>query len=63
MFVDSFDSLGKKIESAQKEFQYLTSTRQNQLDKRLEKIDDLRQQGKLKSDDPVDDWLLPSDEE
>jgi DNA recombination protein RmuC len=63
MFIDSFDSLGKKLESAQKEYQYLTSTRQNQLDKSFEKIDDLRQQEKLKSDDPVDDWLLPSDEE
>ena len=63
LFVDSFDSLGKKLASAQKEFQYLTSTRQNQLEKRLEKIDDLRQQGKLKSEDPVDEWLLPSEEE
>ena len=62
MFIDSFDSLGKKLESAQKEYQYLTSTRQNQLDKRLEKIDDLRQQEKQPADESIDEWLLPSNE-
>jgi len=63
MFIDSFDSLGKKLESAQKEYQYLTSTRQNQLDKRLEKIDNLRQQEKHPADESIDEWLLPSNDD
>jgi len=44
LFIRSFDSLGKKIEAAQKEYQKLTSTRRNQLEKHLDKIEDLRQQ-------------------
>ena len=44
LFTGSFDSLGKKIEASQKEYQKLTSTRQNQLEKCLDKIEDLRQQ-------------------
>ncbi len=41
-FVESFDRLGKKIEDTQKEFQALTTTRVNQLEKPLYKIEELR---------------------
>lgn len=44
MFMQSFDKLGNKIEDTQKEYQKLTTTRKNQLDKQLSKIEDLRQQ-------------------
>jgi len=42
-FIKSFDRLGKKIQEAQDEFNALTSTRRNQLDRQMRKIDDLRQ--------------------
>ncbi len=42
-FVESFDRLGKKIEDTQKEFQALTTTRVNQLEIPLNKIDKLRE--------------------
>ncbi len=43
-FVDSFDKMGKRIEETQKEFHNLTSTRRNQLERSLRKIEDLRMQ-------------------
>jgi DNA recombination protein RmuC len=41
-FIRSFDKMGKRIDDVQKEFNHLTSTRRNQLEKPLRKIDDLR---------------------
>ncbi|MEA3470911.1 MAG: DNA recombination protein RmuC, partial [Thermodesulfobacteriota bacterium] len=43
-FIRSFDKMGKRIEDVQKEFNHLTSTRRNQLEKPLRKIEDLRRQ-------------------
>ncbi|MCD6486779.1 MAG: DNA recombination protein RmuC [Syntrophobacterales bacterium] len=43
-FVNSFDKMGRKIEEAQNEFNNLTSTRRNQLERSLRKIEDLRKQ-------------------
>ena len=43
-FVNSFDKMGKRIEEAQNEFNNLTSTRRNQLERSLRKIEDLRKQ-------------------
>ena len=43
-FVSSFDKMGKRIEEAQNEFNNLTSTRRNQLERSLRKIEDLRKQ-------------------
>lgn len=43
-YVKSMESLGKKLEGAQKEFDHLTTTRQRQLDKPLNKIEDIRNQ-------------------
>ena len=46
-FVSSFDKMGKRIEEAQNEFNNLTSTRRNQLERSLRKIEDLRKQKNL----------------
>lgn len=42
MFVDKLETMGKKIEESQKTFQELTTTRRRQLDKVIDKIQDLR---------------------
>jgi len=42
LYVKSFDALGEKIESAKDEYDKLTTTRRNQLERPLQKIDDLR---------------------
>jgi len=41
------DKLGRAIESTQKAYDELTSTRTNQLQRPLDKIDELRQQRQL----------------
>ena len=43
-FLKSLEKMGKKIEEAQKEFNALTSTRRNQLERPLRQIEDLRKQ-------------------
>ncbi len=53
-FINSFEKMGRKIEDAQKEFNNLTSTRRNQLDRQLTKIEDLRKQKGL-IEGPLDD--------
>jgi DNA recombination protein RmuC len=44
MFTRSMEKMGKSIDDAQKEFQNLVSTRRNQLERPLKKIEDLRVQ-------------------
>jgi DNA recombination protein RmuC len=44
MFVEKMDAMGKKIDDSQKAFQDLTTTRRRQLDRTIEKIEDLRTQ-------------------
>lgn len=44
VFCNSFEKMGKKIEEAQKEFDNLTTTRRNQLERPLKQIEDLRKQ-------------------
>lgn len=43
-FINSFEKMGRRLEDTQKEFDNLTSTRRNQLDRQLSKIEDLRKQ-------------------
>jgi len=43
-FIKSLEKMGKKIDEAQKEFNTLTSTRRNQLERPLRQIEDLRKQ-------------------
>ena len=44
-FIASFERMGKKLDEAQKEYDHLTTTRRNQLERPLRHIDDLRVQG------------------
>ena len=46
-FVKSFDKVGTSLENTLKEFNALRTTRQNQLEKPLRRIDDLRQQKQI----------------
>jgi len=43
-FLKKLDLLGKRIEDTQKEYELLTTTRRRQLERPLNKIDDLRSQ-------------------
>lgn len=43
-FIKSLEKMGKKIDEAQNEFNVLTSTRRNQLERPLRQIEDLRKQ-------------------
>jgi DNA recombination protein RmuC len=43
-FTKSLEKMGKRIDEAQKEFNFLTSTRRNQLERPLRQIEDLRKQ-------------------
>ena len=54
MFMQSFDKLGNRIEETQKEYQKLTTTRKTQLDRQINKIEDLRRQQEI-SPAAVDD--------
>ncbi len=56
MFVDKLETMGKKIEESQKTFQELTTTRRRQLDRVIDKIQDLRAQ---KGIDLLDDSTEP----
>ena len=56
-FVKSFDRLGKKIQETQDEYNSLTSTRRNQLDRQMRRIEDLRKQK------GIPDTPIPEDEE
>ena len=46
-FIKKLDLLGKRIEDAQKEYELLTTTRRRQLERPLNKIEELRTQKKL----------------
>jgi len=54
-FMESHDKLGKRIESALDEYNYLKSTRRNELEKPLNKIEDIRTQRRI----PIDTSDLP----
>ncbi len=47
LFMTSFDKLGRKIDETRDEYQKLTTTRKNQLERQLAKIDDLRRRENL----------------
>ncbi|PIQ89793.1 MAG: recombinase RmuC [Candidatus Omnitrophica bacterium CG11_big_fil_rev_8_21_14_0_20_42_13] len=62
-FLKKLESLGKKIEDAQKDYEALTTTRQRQLEKPLNKIESLRTQKKLPiADFPGEDQFSASEE-
>jgi DNA recombination protein RmuC len=57
-FQDSMDKMGKKIDEAHDEFTKLTTTRKKQLEKPLQKIEELRKQKKIMISDNEDNKLL-----
>lgn len=57
LFTKSFDDLGEKIEAVQKEFNNLTTTRRKQLDRQINKIEDLRKQEGISESVPVPEEL------
>ena len=55
-FILSMDKMGKRIEDAKQEFDHLVSTRKNQLERPLRKIEKMRQdQGMLPTSETEDD--------
>lgn len=62
-FQKSLEKMGKKIDEAQNEFTVLTTTRKNQLERPLKKIEDLRQQKGIITDSKFENEInfLPSD--
>lgn len=48
LFIQGMDNMGKRIEAAQKEYNRLVTTRRNQLEKPLDRIEELRKQKGLK---------------
>ena len=57
-FQESMDKMGKKIDDAQDEFTRLTTTRKKQLEKPLQKIEELRKQKEISSSDTPENKLL-----
>jgi DNA recombination protein RmuC len=63
-FQDSMDKMGKRINDAQDEFTKLTTTRKKQLEKPLQKIEELRKQKEISISEVDDNMLaLPSSNE
>ena len=61
-FIKSFDRLGKRIQDLQDEFNALTSTRRNQLDRQIKRIEDLRRQEGIAESIPTEeDAAIPAD--
>lgn len=60
-FIKSFDKLGEKIKAVEDEFDALTSTRRNKLERAIKKIEDLRRQkGISASTAVIDEDELPT---
>lgn len=57
-FVGSMERMGKRIEDAQKEYYTLTSTRRNQLERSLRKIEDLRSRTGISTDPAGEENIL-----
>ncbi len=53
-YAESMDKMGKKICEAQKEFDNLVTTRKNQLERPLKKIDDIRKERGIEELEPVE---------
>jgi len=62
-FIKKFDVLGKRLDDAQKEYEGLTTTRRRQLERPLNKIEDLRKERGIPVDTDNDERILPGMEE
>lgn len=58
-FVDSMDKMGDRIQQAQEEYNKLTTTRRNQLERQLRRIEDLRLEKGIESEIPLLEPELP----
>ena len=58
-FVEKMEVLGKRIGDAQKEYEALTTIRVRQVERPLNKIEELRRQQKISSTPEYDEALLP----
>jgi DNA recombination protein RmuC len=64
LFVRSMEKMGKKLDEAQAEFQTMSTTRRNQLDRPVKLIEDLRLQRGLEPEPlPAEAEILPVDTE
>jgi DNA recombination protein RmuC len=54
-YAESMDRMGKKIYEAQKEFDNLTTTRKNKLERPLKRIDDIRKERGIEELEPIED--------
>ena len=54
-FVESMDKMGKKLQDAQKEFDALTGTRKNMLERPMSRIEQIRHESDIKELDIIDD--------
>jgi DNA recombination protein RmuC len=52
-FTDSMERMGEKLEGARLEYQRMTTTRQNKLDKSIQKIEDMRRQKGIEEAPPA----------
>ena len=62
MFTDRMGVLGRRIQDTQREYDVLMSTRRQQLEKHLNRIDDLRQEHGLAQADDGEPALIPAGE-
>ncbi|MDD5647476.1 MAG: DNA recombination protein RmuC, partial [Dehalococcoidia bacterium] len=60
-FVESMDKMGKRLQDAQKEFETLTTTRKNMLERPLLKIDQIRHDSDIKELDAIEAGPSPSE--
>ncbi len=54
MYREKFEAMGKRLDDAKKEYDLLTTTRSNMLERPLKKIDDLRKQKAIAFDEDTD---------
>jgi DNA recombination protein RmuC len=60
-FVESMDKMGKRLQDAQKEFDTLTGTRKNMLERPLLKIDQIKHDSDIKELDVIEVVPEPSE--
>ena len=60
-FVESMDKMGKRLQDAQKEFETLTGTRKNMLERPLLKIDQIRHDSDIKELDVIEAGPSPAE--
>jgi DNA recombination protein RmuC len=58
MFTEKMDKLGRSLDVTRKDYEELTSTRRRQLERELDKIDDLRRHTELEMVDPPPELAL-----